>query len=158
MKTTLLAMLLIAATAVLSGPTSDDVVEAAKAAKAKRKKSTTRVITNADLKKAKSTLIENKLPALPADAIPDEGLLEKQAREKKERAASEVALAAAKKTVADFEREVALLEQQYYEENDLDKRDKELVRRFNAAKAKLDAAKKDLEALMPPETPIETIE
>jgi hypothetical protein len=42
---------------------------------------------------------------------------------------------------------LATLEQQYYEENDLDRRDGELVRRFNDTKAKLELAKKELEEL-----------
>ena len=145
MKRILLAVLMIAATAVIA----DDLVEAAKAAKAKRKKSTTKVITNADVKKAKSQLIENKLEPVPVEAVSQESMLEKQARERKERLASDLRLEAVKKTVADFERELAVLEQRYYEENDLDKRDAEIVRRFNDTKAKLDAARKELEALTP---------
>lgn len=145
MKRLLLAVLLIAATAVWA----DDLVEAAKAAKAKRKKSTTKVITNADVKKAKAKLIENKTAEVPVEPLPDESSLEKQARERKERAAADVKLAAAKATVAQFEKELATLEQRYYEENDLDRRDTELVRRFNDVKAKLDAARKALEVLEP---------
>lgn len=151
MKRMLLAMLLIAATTA----TADDLVEAAKAAKAKRKKSTTKVITNDDVRKAKSKLIENKLEPVPVETKPQESSLEKQARERKERLASELRIEAARKTVADFERELAVLEQRYYEENDLDKRDAEIVRRFNDTKAKLDAARKELEALVPPEPVIE---
>jgi hypothetical protein len=146
MKRLLLAVLLIAGTAMLA----DDLVEAAKAAKAKRKKSTTKVITNADVKKAKGTLIENKLADVPVEPVPTESSLQKQDRERKERAVADVKLAAAEKTVAQYEKELAALEQKYYEENDLDRRDGELVRRFNETKAKLDAAKKELEALLPP--------
>ncbi|HYC58522.1 MAG TPA: hypothetical protein VEK79_03065 [Thermoanaerobaculia bacterium] len=154
MKRMLLAVLVITATTVIA----DDLVEAAKAAKAKRKKSTTKVITNADVKKAKSTLSENKLAPIAVEPVPNESSLEKQARERKERLASDLRLAAAKKIVADFERELAALEQRYYEENDLDKRDSEIVRRFNDTKAKLDAARKELEALLPPEPVIETVQ
>lgn len=150
MKRLLLAVLLIAATAVWA----DDLVEAAKAAKAKRKKSTTKVITNADVKKAKAKLIENKTAEVPVEPLPDESSLEKQARERKERAAADVKLAAAKATVAQFEKELATLEQRYYEENDLDRRDTELVRRFNDVKARLDAARKALEVLEPPVEPV----
>jgi hypothetical protein len=146
MKRTLLAVLLIAATTVIA----DDLVEAAKAAKAKRKKSTTKVITNADVKKAKAPLAETKPAEIPIPATPNESSLEKQARERLERTAADVRLAAAEKTLADFEKELAQLEQKYYEENDLDRRDTELVRRFNDVKAKRDAARKDLEALQPP--------
>lgn len=148
MKHLLLAVLLIAVTAY-----GDDLVDAAKAAKAKRKKSTTKVITNADVKKAKAKLVETKPSEIPAEATPAESSLEKQSRERLEQTAADIKLAAARKTLAEFEKELAAIEQKYYEENDLDRRDKELVRRFNDVKAKRDAAKKDLEALMPPPEP-----
>lgn len=146
MKRFLLAVLLIATTAMLA----DDLVEAAKTAKAKRKKSTTKVITNADVKKAKATLVETNPKELPATAVPGESSLQKQDRERKERIAADLTTTAARNAVTTFEKELAMLEQKYYEENDLDRRDKELVRRFNDVKAKLDAARKDLEALLPP--------
>ena len=153
MKRLLIAVLLIAASAMWA----DDLVEAAKAAKAKRKKSTTKVITNEDVKKAKSKLIENKAAEAPVVApLPQESSLEKQARERKERAAADVKVAAAKAAVAEFEKELALLEQKYYDENDLDRRDSELVRRFNDTKAKLEVARRELEALLPPEPEIAT--
>jgi hypothetical protein len=147
MKRLLLAVLLIATTAMLA----DDLVETARAAKAKRKKSTTKVITNADVKKAKSTLAVTQTPDTPIEAAPTESSLQKQARERKEQSAADLRLSAARKTVADFEKELAAAEQKYYEENDLNRRDGELVRRFNAVKAKLDTARKELEVLMPPE-------
>lgn len=146
MKRLLLAVLLIAATAAFG----DDLVDAAKAAKAKRKKSTTKVITNTDVKKAKAKLAEHKPPEIPIEAAPTESSLEKQSRERLAQTAADVKLAAARKALAEFEKELAAVEQQYYEENDLDRRDKDLVRRFNDVKAKRDAAQKDLEALMPP--------
>ena len=149
MKRLLLAVLLIAVNVVFGNAFGDDLVDAAKAAKAKRKKSTTKVITNADVKKAKAKLAENKPPEVPVEAVPAESSLEKQARERQAQTAADIKLHAAEKTLADFEKELAAVEQKYYEENDLDRRDKELVRRFNDVKAKRDAAKKELEALMP---------
>lgn len=154
MKRLLLAVLLIASVAFTGTMWGDDLVEAAKAAKAKRKKSTTKVITNADVKKAKSKLIENKTAEAPVEPLPDESSLEKQARERRERAAADVKLAAAKATVTEFEKELAAIEHKYYEENDLDRRDTELVRRFNDVKAKLEAARKELEVLEPPAQPV----
>lgn len=152
MKRLLVAVLLIATTAMAA----DDLVTAAKDAKAKRKKSTTKVITNADVKKAKSKLIENKTAELEkVEPLPTESSLEKQARERKERAANDLKIAAVKTTIAGFEKELATLEQRYYEENDLDRRDGELMRKFADVKAKLDVAKKELAALVP-ETPSET--
>jgi hypothetical protein len=146
MKRLLLAILLIAVTSAFG----DDLVDAAKAAKAKRKKSTTKVITNTDVKKAKAKLAVNKTSEIPIEAAPAESSLEKQARERKAQTAAGLKLHAAEKTLAEFEKELAAVEQKYYEENDLDRRDKELVRKFNDLRAKRDAARKDLEALMPP--------
>lgn len=145
MKRLLFAVLLIAATTAFAG----DLVDAAKSAKAKRKKSTTKVITNADVKKSKGTLVENKLREVPVTPLPSESSLQKQERERKERIASDVKLTAAAKAVEQYEKELAALEQKYYEENDLDRRDGELVRRFNDTKVKLEAAKKALEVLLP---------
>jgi hypothetical protein len=145
MKRLLFAVLLIAVTSAFG----DNLVDAAKTAKAKRKKSTTKVITNADVKKAKAKLAENKPPEVPVEAMPAESSLEKQARERQAQTAAGVKLHAAEKTLAGFEKELAAVEQKYYEENDPDRRDKELVRLFNDVKAKRDAAKKELEALMP---------
>lgn len=151
MKRLLLAVLLIATVALTGAMWADDLVEAAKAAKAKRKKSTTKVITNADVKKAKSKLIENKgAEAVPVEPLPTESMLQKHERQRKESAEAEVKLAAAKATVTQFEKELAAIEQKYYEEDDLDRRDLELVRRFNDTKAKLEAARKELEVLVPP--------
>jgi hypothetical protein len=151
MKRILLAVLMIAiATTAFA---DDDLVAAAKAAKAKRKKSTTKVITNADVKKAKSSLSANKLEPLHVESQPAESSLEKQAREKKEQLASDVKLAAAQRNVAQYEKELTALEQSYYEEDDLDRRDGEIVRRFNETRAKLEAARKELDALLPPPPP-----
>lgn len=149
MKRIVLAVLLIAAT--VAG--ADDLVEAAKAAKAKRKKSTTKVITNADVKKAKSTLGENKPPNIAVEPLPTESSLEKHEREKRERSSANLHVAAAQQLVDKYEKELAAVEQRYYEENDLQRRDTEIVRRFNEVKAKLDAARKELEAIAPPPPP-----
>jgi len=72
MKRLLLAVLLIAATAVFA----DDLVDAAKAAKAKRKKSTTKVITDADLRRAGAGRPEapvSSSEAAATEAAPAEG-------------------------------------------------------------------------------------
>lgn len=140
MKTLALALLLLA--------TGDSLVDAAKTAKANRKKSTAKVITNADVKKSRGKLGQTTVPA-PPDAPPEESLVEKQATMRKQRAERAEKLAAATASVEALEKEVALLEQQYYEENDLDHRDGELVRRFNEAKKQLDAARETLAKLDP---------
>ena len=118
-----------------------DVVDIAKEAKAKRKKSTSKVITNADVKKSKGKIVTTNVPDTPIEKQPT--IVELQ---EAKRAADK--LAAERRTkydklVADLEKELAALEQAYYEENDLTKRDTEIVKKFNAVKAKLDAAKAD---------------
>ncbi|HEX8169508.1 MAG TPA: hypothetical protein VF824_03085 [Thermoanaerobaculia bacterium] len=140
-------LLLVVVLALATGDTST-LVNASKATKAKRKTSTTRVITNADVKKSKGKLVEQK-PTAPADAPPSQTLTEKYEAERAQRAASEARLASAQALVNDLERELARIEQSYYDENDLDRRDREIVKRFNDTKAKLDAARKELDAAKP---------
>jgi hypothetical protein len=126
-----------------------DVVDVAKSAKAKRKKSTSRVITNADVKKAKGTVVETTAKQKPIDATPEPSLVEQQEAMRKARAIHGVKFTAAQTEVELLEKELAALEQQYYDENDLDRRDGELVRRFNVTKQKLDAARAVLAELIP---------
>jgi len=113
------------------------LVEAAKDAKAKRKGSTTKVITNADVKKADKSKVSQR----PGDAepvAPQPTLIEKQAAERSARIESEEKLKTLNASIATLETELAKLEQSYYETNDLDYRDTELVKRFNEVKKKLD--------------------
>jgi hypothetical protein len=140
MKLLALALLLLTANGTL--------VDTAKTAKANRRKSTGKVITNADVKKSKGKIGQTNVTA-PIDAQPEESLVNKQQSMRKARADYEVRSASARTAVAQLEKEVAALEQQYYEENDLDYRDGELVRRFNDAKKKLDAARETLAQLEP---------
>jgi hypothetical protein len=146
MKRLALAVLLIAATAG-----AEDVVDAAKAAKAKRRKSTTKVITNADVKKSKGAIAETTLAPLPESAA-GPSLVEQHAARRKAEAENAEALRTSKEKVAKLEQELAAIEQQYYEENDLDRRDTEIVRRFNEVKKKLDAARAGLEKILEPES------
>ena len=151
MKLLPLALLLLATTWSFGAAAADDLAGAAKDAKAKRRKSTAKVITNEDVKKSKGKLIE--LPSLPP--LPDEGpqptLSEKHAADKKSKTEQDALLAAARQNVAALEKQLAALEQKYYDENDLDRRDGELVKQFNDVAAKLQAAQKELAALAPPE-------
>ena len=141
MKRFALAVLILATTVV-----ADDVVDAAKAAKAKRKKSTTKVITNADVKKSKGAIAETTLAPLPESAA-GPSLVEQHAARKKAEAENAEALRTSKEKVAKLEQELAAIEQQYYEENDLDRRDTEIVRRFKDVRTKLDAARAELAKL-----------
>lgn len=146
MKSLALA-LLVAATTYLVADDLAEVTKAAKAAKAKRKTSTTRVITNADVRKSKGKVVENKLKPLPVDATPSETTTERHMRLKKENAVHAAQLEAAEKAVGELEAELVAIEQKYYEENDLDRRDGEIVKRFNDTKKKLDVAREELSAI-----------
>jgi hypothetical protein len=140
MKVLALALLLLTA--------NDTLVDTAKTAKANRRKSTGKVITNSDVKKSKGKIGQTSATA-PVDGPAEESLVDKQKSMRKARAEYEARSAAARAAVARLEKEVAALEQQYYDENDLDYRDGELVRRFNDAKRKLDAAREELAKIQP---------
>jgi uncharacterized protein YukE len=126
----------------------DTLVGTAKTAKANRKKSTGKVITNADVKKSKGKIAETNATA-PVNGEPEESLVDKQQSMRKARKEYSTRSTAARALVAQLEKEVAALEQQYYDEHDLDRRDGELVRRFNEAQKKLDEAREALAKLEP---------
>ena len=116
-----------------------DLTDAAKKAKAQRDRSTSKVITNADVKKSKGKIVVT--PNLPATVEKQPGLLETfEAQKAAERAASELRTQH-EIAIAALEKQLAAIEQQYYEENDLNRRDTEIVQKFNDVKAKLDAAR-----------------
>ncbi len=142
-----LIALLVLALAQSSDTTA--LVEAAKDAKAKRKTSGTRkVITNADLAKSKGKVIQRK-PEDLAPLPPVESLVEKYEAERKAKSLLDAQLKVLDETIAGLEKEVALLERAYFEADDLDLRDKEIVAKFNEVKAKLDAAVAERDALLP---------
>ena len=140
MKVLALALLLLTA--------NDTLVGTAKTAKANRRKSSGKVITNADVKKSKGKIVETTATA-PLNGEPEESLVDKQESMRKARKEYNVRSAAVRASIAQLEKEVAALEQEYYDEHDLDRRDGELVRRFNEAKKKLDAAREELAKLEP---------
>lgn len=131
-------------TAALAG----DLTNAAKGAKAKRKKSTAKVITNADVKKSKGKIAET--PNLAPEVVREPTLTEKHEAQKAAAKVANEARAKQAHLIAQLQKQLAALEQQYYEENDLNRRDTELVRKFNDVKAKLDAARAE-----PARTPTE---
>ena len=147
----LLCTLLAAAPAAAQSDTSA-LVEASKDAKAKRKSSKSRVITNADVKKSKGKVIETAATGA-TDVKPQPSLVEKHAADRAARAASEARVAAAKARVEELERELARIETSYYEENDLDRRDTVIAKQFEETKKRLDAARQELEAAAPPQQP-----
>jgi hypothetical protein len=96
------------------------------------------VITNADVKKSGKIIdTPNIFATAPARA---DAHGEAQAHKAAEKIANERRLQNVK-LVADLEKQLAAIEQMYYEENDLNRRDTELVKRFNDVKARLDAAR-----------------
>ena len=117
------------------------LVDAAKEAKAKRQGSTTKVITNADVKKADKKKVKATQGVSTAPIEPTPTLMETQQAERKARLATEEKLKVLNATIAELEKELAKLEQAYFETNDLNYRDTELVKRFNETKAKLDEAR-----------------
>lgn len=145
MTKTALALLLLFTPALLA----DNVVDAARAAKAKRKKSTTRVITNADVTRAKGKAVETQ-SAGPVAEPPAEGVVQRHQTARRERAAAEQLRVLLIAKIAALEKELASIEQQYYGEDDLNRRDTVIVRRFADAKLRLDAARKDLAEVAPP--------
>ena len=131
-----------------------DLVAAAKEAKNKRKKPETKVLTNADVKKAKGTLIELKSPAGEAAAESPEVLpapLELQDEQRRKRMELEAKIAEVEKTIGALERQLELIEQRYYEENDPDRRDKLIRPQFEEKKKELEGARAELETLRPAE-------
>ncbi len=132
--------------------TADEtLVEVARQSKAKRSKSTTKVITNADVKKAKAKLQTTNGPTTPVVREPT--LMEKHVARRTAEAAAAERKARQEKLVAELEKELAAIEQSYYSENDLSKRDSVIVARFNDVKAKLDEARKALDGAAAAEAP-----
>lgn len=144
----ILAILLLAAVAGAQEQKPEDspLVKAAKASR--KKKSSTKPITNADVKKSTGKIVET--PGVPAEttttaeATPSKGPLEKQNDQRKAREAAQARVDVAAKKVADLERELSRIEQEYYAEGDPNYRDNTLEPRFNQTKRQLDTARKQL--------------
>src|SRR5688500_12975139 len=146
MNVSLVALLVLA----LAQSDTTALVEAAKDAKAKRQsKGTRKVITNADLAKSKGKVIQRK-PEDLAPLPPAESLVEKYEAERKAKAILDEKLIALDATIAGLEKELAAIEQRYYEANDFEFRDKQLVAKFNEVKEKLDKARAERDALKGP--------
>jgi hypothetical protein len=135
--------------AMLSGqsapPKDSDLVAAAKKAKAGRVAIPRKPITNADVKKAKGKLIElpAKAPAAnaPTGAVDQWTSIEKHDQARKAAAAADKVQADAAKKVAALQKELAAIEQSYYEENDPAYRDDVIRKKFDEKKQELEAAR-----------------
>lgn len=146
------ALLLVAATLgadeAQEKPTREQTMaERAAAARTKRNKGGTRVITNADVEKSRGKLIETSGAQEPIEPAPTETTTERHEAQKKAHTAASAKIAAAEALVKDLERQLLAIEQSYYEENDLARRDGEIVRRFEDISRRLEEARKDLSAL-----------
>jgi hypothetical protein len=120
------------------------LVKAAKASGGPHKHAS-KVITNEDVKKGAVKSGTASVAPAPATATADTaGPLQKQAEQRRTRAASIARVADAEKKAAELEAELRRLEQAYYEESDLTRRDKVLVPRFEQTSKQLDQAKKEL--------------
>ncbi|HKO55449.1 MAG TPA: hypothetical protein VJ276_06185 [Thermoanaerobaculia bacterium] len=142
MKRLLLAVLCLAALTA-SATDTKPLVDAAKDAKEKRKKSTTKVITNADVKKSSGKLVEKKAPPAPAAAVkapPKPVPIDPDALYR-QRVAADEALAAAQKKVTELERELRNVEESFYAADDPEARDHVIAKKFEETKMRLAAAR-----------------
>jgi chromosome segregation ATPase len=129
----------------------EDLAAAGKANRETRKKSTTRVITNEDVVKARGRITETKGGTPQEELPPPESLTEQHEARRTERAVAEHRRHQLEGRLAALETELTLLEQQYFEESDLTRRDKVIAKRFDEVKERRDAAREELEALERPE-------
>jgi hypothetical protein len=156
LSTALVASMACAATVVAAAPPAapDDpskdsaLVQASKDNGGARKKKPRKVITNADVKKSKGKLIV--LPPRPGEPAaterqpPSKGLLEQQEENRKARLEAEKRLSEADGRVKSLEKELARIEQSYYDEADPNRRDSAIGPRFIQTKRQLDDARKQL--------------
>jgi len=118
-----------------------------KAAKANGgpKKSKTKVITNADVKKSTGKIATTPAAATStAPAAPAPMTVADQDKLLHDRAAAQKHTDAAQAKVNDLDKELDRLEQAYYAENDPNYRDKTIAERFEQTKKQLESARKDL--------------
>ena len=144
-KLFVIAMLCAAAGMSQDKPEDSPLVKAAKASGGPKKKYTKKVITNADVKKAKGNLVVLPPKAQPeTPAPPQKGLLQKQDEQRKASGSASIRVITAEKKVGDLEKELRRIEDTYYAENDPNYRDKTITDRFNQTKRQLDDARKEL--------------
>jgi L-lactate utilization protein LutC len=130
---------------MLLAPQDDSpLVKAAKAAGGPHKPSG-KVITNDDVKKAAAKPSAAAPPVSPAPApAAAKTTLQKLTEERRARVDAVKRAEVAEKKAAELEAELRRLEQAYYEEFDLNRRDTVLMPRFEQTKKQLDEAKQEL--------------
>lgn len=131
-----------------------DLVSAAKEAKGKRKQPSTKVLTNADVKKSKGKLIilsSTEKPGAETAAREADPLspLQRHDASYRERLVIDEKTRVAQARVDALEKELLELESRYYEENDPDRRDRVIRTKFEEVRKSLDEAKAELEAVKP---------
>ena len=127
-------------------PEDSPLVKAAKASGGPKKKSTKKVITNADVKKSKGNLVV--LPPKPGETastpVPQKTSLQKQDEQRKASGTASIRVQTAEKKVGELEKELRRIEDSYYAENDPNYRDKNIAERFEQTKKQLETARKEL--------------
>ena len=123
----------------------EDLVKTAQESKARRKKSSTKVITNKDVKQAKGKLIVlDTPPAKKAEKTEGASSLQIQDATLRERREAKDRLDSAQKKVDGLQKELDVVEASYYQENDPNYRDDVIQKRFAQTKRQLDDARQDL--------------
>lgn len=134
-------------TAPAPAPKKDSaLVKAAKSSGGPKRKSTKKVITNDDVRKSKGKLVSLPPKPVPTTAAsgPPKGSLEKQDDQRRAQSVATGRVSIAQAKVTDLEKELARLEQAYYEAADPNYRDTTIQTRFNQTKRQLDDARKEL--------------
>ena len=146
MKTALWIAMLFSAVTLAAQQDDSPLVKAAKASGGPKRKSTKKVITNADVKKSKGKIAE--LPPKPGTSTPatadKRSSLERQDDDRRSRDAATVRFNTAQKKVDDLTKELRRIEDAYYAENDPNYRDATIATQFNQTKQQLDDARKEL--------------
>lgn len=150
----ILALLFLATAAVAQEtpapvPENQALIDAAREAKAKRKASKSRVITNADVKKSTGRLIELSTPKSSAPATktpPGPGPIAQHDAFLKARAAARAKVSAAEGALMAAEADLSRAEQSYFDVNDPNYRDQVITKRFEAARIARDKARENLDA------------
>mgnify|MGYP000288825530 CR=1 FL=1 len=138
-----------------------DLVSAAKDAKGKRKQPSTKVLTNADVKKSKGKLIvlsskEKAEAETAAKEVDPLSPLQRHDASYRERLVVDEKTRVAQARVDALEKELLDLESRYYEENDPDRRDRVIRTKFEEVQETLNEAKAELEAVRPKDPEPET--
>lgn len=132
--------------AAIDGTAGDSPLVKAAKASGGPKKSTKKVITNADVKKSsgKVTTVPAAATSTTSPAAAPQISIAGQDKLLHDRAAAQKRTDAAQAKVNDLVKELDRLEQAYYAENDPNYRDKTIAERFEQTKKQLDSARKEL--------------